>query len=250
MSKVTKTQVDQKLDIGGIELNYEYFGVSNENPTLVFDSGYGCTLAYWNPIRDEVSKFSKMFMYDRAGIGESTKDERPRHSQQIVKNLRTLLQKANVKPSYVLVGHSFGGVNVRLYASTYPEEVAGVILLDSSHEDQNKIMLPLYSKEVHDDYLSGFDFEISLTEFEESLEQARTSKSLGNIPLIVLTGGSQPHHTSESMTAWMSFQEDLAKLSTNSKHIIVEDAGHAIHVDRPQVVIDAIKDMVEKIRSF
>ncbi|PET71266.1 alpha/beta hydrolase [Bacillus sp. AFS001701] len=250
MNKVTNTtEVGQKLDIGGMKLNYEYFGEKNENPTLVFDSGYAWTLNNWNPIRDEVSKFAKMFIYDRAGIGESETDERPRHSKQIVENLRTLLQEANVKPPYVLIGHSFGGLNVRLYASTYPEEVAGVILLDSCHEDQNKKMAPLFSKEVYEDYMSGFPYESSLEVFEESLEQIRAAKSFGNIPLIVVTGGLQPHHTLESMNAWMSFQKELATLSTNSKHIIVEDAGHAIHINNPQAVINVIKDMLEIVKQ-
>jgi pimeloyl-ACP methyl ester carboxylesterase len=248
MNNDTRTEVKQKLDIGGIKLYYEYFGENNEKPTFVFDSGYGWTLANWNPIREEVSRFAKMFIYDRAGIGESEKDDRPRHSQQNVENLRTLLQKAGVKAPYVLVGHSFGGVNVRLYASTYPEEVAGVILLDSAHEDQNEVMAPLFSKEIKVEYFSQFTVEGSLSEFEESLLQVRAARSLGTIPLTVVTGGLQPHHTPESWTHWMTFQEDLVRLSLNSKHIIVEDAGHAIHIDRPQVVTRVIKDMCETVK--
>ncbi len=84
-----------------------------------------------------------MFIYDRAGIGKSEMNERPRHSQQSVENLRILLNKAGIKPPYVLVGHSFGGLNTRLFASTYPEEVVGVVLLDSTHEDQTEYC-PLY----------------------------------------------------------------------------------------------------------
>ncbi|GED16048.1 alpha/beta fold hydrolase [Aneurinibacillus migulanus] len=249
MSKIIENEPGQKLDIGGIELYYELLGKNNEGPTLVFDSGYGFTLETWNSIKDDISKFSKMFIYDRAGIGKSEWDNRPRHSQQSVENLRALLKKASVNPPYVLVGHSFGGLNVRLFASTYPEEVAGVVLLDSCHEDQNKILPSLFTKEVQEDYYNQFTLEGSLNEVEESLEQARTSKSLGNIPLIVVTGGLQPFHTTESMIAWMKFQGELANLSTNKKHIIVEDAGHAIHIDRPQIVINVIKDILDMIKN-
>ncbi len=237
--------MEQKLDIGGIKLYYEYFGENNDKATFVFDSGYAWTLANWNPIREGVSKFAKMFVYDRAGIGQSEKDDRPRHSKQNVENLRLLLQKANIRPPYVLVGHSYGGVNVRLYASTYPEEVVGIILLDSCHEDQNKKMVHLFSEEMQKDYFGGFGNENSLIEFDESLEQVRTAKSLGEIPLIVVTGGKQPHHTPESWAYWMEFQNDLVKLSSKSKHIIVEDAGHAIHIDRPDAVLGVIEDMFE-----
>ncbi|WP_257144111.1 alpha/beta fold hydrolase [Bacillus sp. AFS002410] len=232
----------QKVDIGGIELNYEFFGNKDANVTMVFDSGYGWDLSNWNSIRNEVSQFSMMFIYDRAGIGESGKDNRPRHSRQNVDNLRTLLQKAGVKPPYVLVGHSFGGANVRLFASEYPEEVAGVILLDSVHEDQNKFMAPLFSDKVKQEYFDQFKFEATLDEFEESLEQIRESKSLGNIPLLVVTGGTQPYHTPESWVYWAKFQEELVKLSSNSKHIIIDDAGHAVHIDRPDAVIKALKN--------
>lgn len=249
MSKFIENKVEQKLDIGGIELYYELLGRQHEGPTLVFDSGYGVTLDNWNPIKDEISSFSKMFIYDRAGIGKSDIDDRPRHSSQSVENLRILLVKAGIQPPYVLVGHSFGGLNIRLFASTYPEEVAGVVLLDSTHEDQNKILPSLFSKEVQEAYYNQFTLEGTLSEVEESLEQVRTAKSFGSIPLIVLTGGLQPFHTEESMAAWMRFQRELANLSTNKQHIIVEDAGHAIHMDQPQVVINVIRDLLATIKN-
>jgi len=249
MSECIENTTGGKLDIGGIELYYELLGEHHEGPTVVFESGYGVTLENWNSIKDEVSKFSRMFIYDRAGIGKSEMDDRPRHSRQSVDNLRILLKKAGVKPPYVLVGHSIGGLNVRLFASKYPEEVAGVVLLDSSHEDQNKILPPLFTKEVQEAYFNQFTIEGTLNEIEESFEQVRTSKSFGNIPLIVVTGGLQPIHTKESMAAWKRLQEELANLSTNKQHIVVEDAGHAIHFDKPEVVIDIIRDILSIVET-
>lgn len=238
--------IGQKVKIEEIEMYYEYIGDSNDNPTIVFESGYGWDLNNWIPIRDEVSKFAKLFLYDRDGVGRSEKSNKPKHSLQIIENLRNLLQKANIKPPYVLVGHSFGGVNVRLYASKYPDEVAGVILLDSVHEDQNKKMVPLFTKEVQEEYLGQFVVEAPLYEFEESLEQVRGT-NLGNIPLIVMTGGTQPHHTARSMDVWMQFQKELANLSSQSKHLIVQEAGHAIHINSPKSVIEAIKEMTKTV---
>ncbi|MDM5248130.1 alpha/beta hydrolase [Lysinibacillus sp. G4S2] len=248
MSEFIENEAGKKLAIGGIELYYELIGEHHEGPPLVFDSGYGVTLENWNSIKDEVSKFSRMFIYDRAGIGKSEMDDRPRHSRQSVENLRILLKKADVKPPYVLVGHSLGGLNIRLFASTYPEEVAGVVLLDSSHEDQNKILPSLFAKEVQEAYYNQFTLEGSLHEVEESLEQVR-NKSFGNIPLIVVTGGLQPFHTKESMAMWLKFQEELANLSTNKQHIIVEDAGHAIHFDKPDVVISILRDILSRVKN-
>lgn len=237
-----------KVNVNGVGLYYECIGQSNQGPTVVFESGYEWALDNWEPIRTGVSEFAKVFLYDRASVGKSDKGNQPKHSLQIVENLRALLKKANIKPPFLLVGHSFGGVNVRLYANTYPDEVAGVILLDSCHEDQNNIMVPLFSKEMRQDYLQQFSVECSLKEFEESLEQVR-DKDIGSIPLTVLTGGTQPHHTSQSMAAWMEFQRELAMLSSESKHFIIEEAGHAIHIDNPQVVIDTIREMKEALEK-
>ncbi|MFD1738634.1 alpha/beta fold hydrolase [Bacillus salitolerans] len=239
--------IGQKVNVGGTELYYEYMGESIDDPTIVFDSGFAWGLENWEPIRKEVSSFANMFMYDRANVGKSENSNKAKHSKQNIVNLRTLLQKLEIKPPYILVGHSFGGVNVRLYASTYPEEVIGVILLDSCHEDQNKKMVPLWNKELQEDYYNGFQYESSISEFEESLEQVRGVKTLGKLPLTVVTGGTQPHHTPEAWSYWMSFQKDLAKLSSKSKHIIVKDAGHAIHIDCPSIVSDLIREMVETV---
>jgi pimeloyl-ACP methyl ester carboxylesterase len=243
-----KVNTNRKVNINGSKLNYEYIDEVESGTTLVFESGYGWSLDNWLPIKNEISKFAKLFMYDRDGVGESEKSNKPKHSLQIVENLRLLLRETNIKPPYVLIGHSFGGVNVRLYASTYPEEVAGVILLDSCHEDQNRKMVPLFSKEVREQYLGQFTVEANLREFEETLEQVR-GKNLRDIPLIVMTGGTQPFHTSESMDAWLGFQINLANLSSDSKHYIIKEAGHAIHIDRPIPVIEAIKEMLLTVKN-
>lgn len=235
--------VAEKVIINGTDLYYEHITGSTDKLTIVFESGYGWDLNNWNPIKDEVSKFANVFMYDRDGVGKSAKSNQPKHSIQIIENLRSLLQKLEIKPPYVLIGHSFGGLNVRLYASKYPEEIVGVILLDSVHEDQNKKMISFFNKKIQEEYLGQFTVEGSLSEFEESLEQVRGT-SLGNMPLIVMTGGTQLHHTTESMTVWMEFQRELANLSSNSTHLIVREAGHAIHIDHPQLVIKAIIKMM------
>ncbi|TLS36173.1 alpha/beta fold hydrolase [Pseudalkalibacillus caeni] len=243
---MAKSVIGQRVNVEGIELYYEYITSSTDDITIVFESGYGWDLNNWNSIREDVSKFGNMFLYDRDGIGKSEKSNKPKHSIQIIKNLRILLKKAEIKPPYLLVGHSFGGVNVRLYASKYPEEVAGIILLDSVHEDQNKKMVPFFTEKVRKEYLGQFAVEATLNEFEESLEQVR-GVTLGSIPLLVITGGTQSHHTTQSMALWMNFQTELARLSSKGNHLIIKEAGHAIHIDEPKIVINVIKEMIEKL---
>ncbi|MEK4245199.1 alpha/beta hydrolase [Psychrobacillus sp. FSL K6-2684] len=191
---MTTYQLCQKINVNEVEFYCESIKGSNDNLTVVFESGYGWDSNNWLPIKHKVSKFANVFIYDRDGIYKSEKSNKPKHSFQMIENLRCLLRKLDIKPPYIMVGHSFGGINVRLYASKYPQEVVGIILLDSVHEDQNKRMVPLFTKEVQEEYLGQFVVEASLDEFEESLEQVRGT-NLNNIPLIVMTGSNQPQHT-------------------------------------------------------
>lgn len=246
---MTKQMEDARVDVGGIQLYCKVLGEDIDGPVIVFDSGYGVPTRRWNSIKTEVASFSKLLIYDRAGLGRSSLDSRPRHSLQHVENLRNLLQKKEVKPPYMLVGHSFGGLNVRLYASMYPEEIAGLILLDSCHEDQNKLMAEELSSDMQADYYGQFGAEGTLAEFEQSLEQVRKYKTLGDMPLTVVTGGNQPDHTEESWGHWMDFQKGLAALSTKSRHVVLADAGHSVHIDNPEAVVQEIRKMYAHLKD-
>ena len=109
--------------------------------TVVTDSELGGTVLDWQPVQPEVAKFARVCTYDRAGMGWSDSGAQPHTSQQIVKELHTLLGNAEVQGPYVLVGHSFGGTNMQVYASQYPDEVAGMVLVDSALEDEEAITL-------------------------------------------------------------------------------------------------------------
>lgn len=240
--------MNNRIAVNGAELYYERAGTAAEKPVLVFDSGYGWSLANWEPIRKQLEGHSELFFYDRAGIGKSSKSAGPHHSRQNAQNLRELLQKAEIKPPFVLVGHSFGGVNVRLFAQLYPEETAGIVLLDACHEEQNRKMVPLFTEEVRNEYLGQFTVEASFEEFEQSLEQVGGS-GLGDTPLLVVTGAKQPHHTAASMREWLGFQAELAGLSANSRHLVLGEAGHAVHIDQPAAVVEAIQKWMETCYS-
>ncbi|MGB9464410.1 MAG: alpha/beta hydrolase [Candidatus Acidiferrum sp.] len=112
-------------------------------PTVILDSGLGVPAVGWNPVQTEVAKFARVCSYDRAGYGWSGATALPRTSAEIVKELHALLEAANEKGPFILVGHSFGGFNVRVYNGQYPADVAGMVLVDASHEDQNERMAPV-----------------------------------------------------------------------------------------------------------
>lgn len=112
------------------------------SPTVVLDSGLGVPAVGWSPVEAEVAKFTRVCSYDRAGYGWSGATSAPRTSLQIVKELHALLNAAGEKAPFILVGHSFGGYNVRVYNGQYPSDVVGMVLVDASHEDQNDRMAP------------------------------------------------------------------------------------------------------------
>lgn len=126
----------QMVDIGGYRLHLHSMGT--DGPTVVLDAGLGCISTDWVLVQPEIAKFARVISYDRAGTGWSDKGTNPRTSAQIVKELHALLHAAKAPEPYILVGHSFGGSNVQLFAATFPKEVLGLVLVDSCHEDQER----------------------------------------------------------------------------------------------------------------
>ena len=279
----------EMVDVGGYSLHLYCTGEGEAAaPTVVMDSGLGGNVLDWQLVQPEVAKFARVCTYDRAGMGWSEPGAQPRTSQQIVEELHTLLGKAGVQGPYVLVGHSLGGTNVQLYASRYPDEVAGMVLVDSATEDEMLVTLteatqgsPVWNKILATigvtrlPYTLGgetdertaisthakdtYEFADEVTSMEESFEQRLASPlSLGDKPLIVLTAGAFqvppdagiPQVQIDSfLEAHSEFQADLPLHSQNSEQIIAEDSGHYIHWEQPDLVIDAIRRVVEAARN-
>ena len=122
------------IDVGGYKLHSYCLGTGQ--PTVILDSGLGGDASWWALVQKEISKFARVCSYDRAGYGWSDAGPKPRTSKIIIDELHSLLHSQDTLPPYILVGHSFGGINMRLYANIYPEDVFAVVLVDSSHEKQ------------------------------------------------------------------------------------------------------------------
>ena len=120
----------EMVDVGGYSLHINCVGQGS--PTVVLDAGSGGFSAQWVRVQREVSGTTRVCAYDRAGMGWSEMGPEPRDAKQITGELHTLLSKAGIEGPYVLVGHSFGGMYMQTYAARYPDEVAGVALVDSS----------------------------------------------------------------------------------------------------------------------
>ncbi|MGC1620861.1 MAG: alpha/beta hydrolase [Candidatus Acidiferrum sp.] len=146
------TSVSLGPSFNNLTLNLDCRGQGG--PTVILDSGLGVPAIGWNTVQSETAKFTRVCSYDRAGYGWSSASSAPRTSMQIVKELHALLEDAHEKGPYILVGHSFGGFNVRVFNGQYPAEVVGMVLVDASHEDQVSRMSPAiqaYMKKSNED---------------------------------------------------------------------------------------------------
>ena len=148
-------QAGQSVDAGGFRLNLNCSGAARDasggkkTPAVILESGLGVPAIGWALVQPEVAKFARVCSYDRAGYGWSDPGPTPRTAEEITRELHTALQNAKIPPPYVLVGHSFGGMLVRVYTARYPAEVVGVVLVDASHEEQDA-QLPPSMKRAYD----------------------------------------------------------------------------------------------------
>ena len=133
IDKIRNPPPGNLVDAGGFRMHI--YCVGRGTPTVILDSGLSDSWLSWHKVQPLVAEFTRVCSYDRAGLGWSDSSPKPRTSKVFVQELHTLLQNAKVAPPYVLVGHSMGGYDVRLFTSLYPSEVAGMVLVDATHPD-------------------------------------------------------------------------------------------------------------------
>lgn len=122
------------IDVGGYSLHLYCTGEGG--PAVILDAGLGDWSINMANLQEQIAEFTQVCTYDRAGYGWSDEGPEPRTSQQIVDELAALLENGEVEPPYILAGHSFGGINVMMFAAQHPELVEAVVLLDASHPEQ------------------------------------------------------------------------------------------------------------------
>jgi len=278
----------RRYDVGGFKMHIDCIGQGT--PAVILESGLGDSYVSWRKIQPEIAKFTRVCSYDRAGLGYSESASGPRTSKIIAEQLHALLQAAAVPSPYVLVGHSMGGFDVRLYASLFRSEVAGMVLVDASHPDQEN-RFPPEVKNMEGTWLRESEFleytmpfgvprilgfcdedpivraaecnwqtaresVAEMKAFSESAAQVAATGSLGDMPLVVLSHDPDKHSSElpediakPTNDAWEKMQEELAHLSTLGTQVIAKNSGHYIQLDRPDVVIDAVRRVVEETKQ-
>ncbi|WP_404802156.1 alpha/beta fold hydrolase [Bacillus infantis] len=220
-------------------------GENNGNPTIILEAGYGDHSKAWDPVIEELSTLSRVFTYDRAGLGKSERSSSPRTSGEMVKELKQLLTAAGIAPPYLLVGHSFGGGNMRMYATEYPEEVCGLILIDSTPEEYRERFLPTMPEDFQEAYHKQFVREGNYDEFMESLQQLKDTRRRLDVPLIVLSAGKKAYYSAESQALWNDMQRELLEISSHGELVIAENSAHYIQRDEPEVIVDAVRKLID-----
>lgn len=243
-------------------------------PAVVIDQGQGLSIERsfersspigWARVFKEVQRSTRIVMHDRAGLGSSDPAPGPRTSVEMVEDLRAVLTAARARPPYVLVGHSVGGFNVRLFAGKYPEEVAGMVLVDSSHPDQLTRIAGILPAEAPDEAMllkllrRGPDAALATEaiDFKACADQARAIKTIGAKPLVVISQSPNalgppgiPLSTWEKIRiTWGGLQTDLLGLSVVGTHLIATHAGHQVQFEEPDLVINAILSVVRDARA-
>lgn len=279
------------VDIGGRRLHLMTAG--GGSPAVIIIPALADNVLQWLPVVEEVASETQTCVYDRAEVGWSDPPPRARRTfDGMANDLYALLRAAGIPPPYVLVGHSIGGVIARRFYIRYPGLVAGMVLVESSHEDQGgrlgtvdwrfgpgmlievaarrqawilgvrrlaasaglmRSFDAMVAREAPPEYaganrsilLSARQRRASVWELLMAARMQGQPPELGSIPLAVLTRVRRPGREPE---VWAQLQDELARLSSDSVHVLAERGGHYLQIDEPDLVVQAIRDLVGRCR--
>ncbi len=278
----------QLVDVGGYKLHIHCMGEGS--PTVILDAAGGNSSASWGLVQPELARSTRVCAYDRAGLGWSQRGPTPRDMRQQVRELHALLKGAAIEGPYVLVGHSYGARVARVYAKQHPDVVAGMALIDPGTLDddprfpaENRALLASQARMVgvarllapfgvvrallppaeygdlpEQQQAASHAFNVTPTFFQTVADQQHAMPltyaqehaviSLGSMPLIVMSATTPDDATRR---VWTDINGELAALSTNSSHRVIDGATHMgllYKRDHAQATIDAIRQVVEAVR--
>jgi pimeloyl-ACP methyl ester carboxylesterase len=260
------------VSVGPYRLYTHCYGTGT--PVVMVEPGLGSEVSSWNSVTSLVKATTMICVYNRANLGNSGKAPMPRSSGQIIEDLHNLVASLEIKPPFVLVGHSMGGFQAILYTNRWPGDVAALVLVESAIPDETARAAAIIPPPVAGEspqltqfrtYLNALpssSLEPEGWDLAKSQDEVRALRSLGNVPLTVVSGGAAGYirelswsgiTSGDWLPAYAAVRGDLQKgqlkLSTNSTFAISEKAGHMVPQDDPWLLSDTIIRIVEQIRK-
>jgi len=266
-------------------LHLECRGGGSGPATVLFEAGLGGSAFEWQPVEERLPEAVRLCHYDRAGYGWSDPVWHRRDARALAGELDALLEAAALEPPFVLVAHSFGGFVARLLAARRAEDIAALVLVDTSHEEQftrlaspgGKRMLPrggtfvMSQAEAPEGLPAALERKVTalgrlrktyaatygeMASFLESAEQVGAARTARDgpfpFPVVVIRRGRDLYADSGAVgksktAAWAALQEDLATLGTEGRVVVAESSGHHVHVDDPDLVAREIARVLEAL---
>ena len=244
----------RRVDVAGHALAIDCRG--SGSPTIVLESGMGDGIAGWAPIHDELARTTRTCAYDRSGRGGS--DARDRHTVvDATDDLRTLLTNAGEPPPLIIVGHSLGEVHARVFADRFRDDVAGLVLLDGFSVDLETDWIHPLLGDLQAEYEERAQGLRDLVAAVEGLDWVASESQLrkadvSGIPVVVLRAPrAEPRLDAASneaiAEAWQQAYESLSP--GHVRYELAWGAGHVIQADRPELVLAAARELVDRVRG-
>ena len=225
-------------------------GISGSgSPTIVFESGFSDTFEYWDQVVAAISGAARTVQYNRAGFGKSPLNRFPRTAEQIAKELHAALISAKVGPPYILVGHSAGGIYVRVFAHLFPSDVAGIVLVDPASESLYSMIAqedPALWKALLDDLKNappGANAQMDAN--ATTVDEVKADWPLPSVPVVLIS--ATKFLTPEWRSKLTSLQTTLVKQIPGARQVEATGCPHNIPSECPTVVSDAVLAMIAKL---
>lgn len=276
------------VDAGGFNMHIHCTGEGS--PTVILDAGVNDFYVSWAKVQPELARTTRVCSYDRAGLGWSGRSPVPRTNEVMAVELHTLLAQAGIEGPYILVGHSFGGINMRRFARMYPGETAGLVLVDSAQEGQMR-RLPFAAGAAEDFFgqfrtlsaMSSFGlvalmpasvpnrglpeeayrqyqavmavtdyFEGAIAETTAFYSGERSSKleGLGDLPLIVLSHGLPDRSLGLGEAEQMQFEQEWSKMQAELAALSSDSRQIIAEQSAHDIQLDQPGLVVEAVRQL
>jgi pimeloyl-ACP methyl ester carboxylesterase len=242
LARAAVSDIPKRVESGGHLLRMRVEGTGS--PAVVLEIGLGGALEEWAAVQPQIASFTRVVAYDRLGAEH---DELQLTGSEIARELRQALIRAGVDPPYILVGQSFGGIYNRIFASMYPRDVLGLVLLDPSQEDFIAWMAIHHpDRQISRKDVIGWPEGAGIW---ATLDELTLAGPLPDVPTVLVTAARCGNDSlrRKVLPQWIRSHAAWIRTRPLGRHILAHHSGHGVHVEAPDLVIKVIREMVESI---